>query len=417
MAATVLGVAGCSDEESPAGLGGSHAGGQAGAAGTAGQGGTGATGGGGTGAGGGAPLGEPAPASIDCDPLSHGQSCTVMGEQFGLKDPVAPLLWDNAEDLYSPAEISDGALVPVDDDSSGGYPWRVNDNDIMRFATESLHPQRGVSQAHYFGEPTGNNHKYFRGYDYNPDGVGHGHREMYVSWYIKTDMDTTSASTKLIRLWANDLSGRTYRLSWTTTHLTWVYVEDMGIAGDEWATATHDIIADGTPGRWNTWDGETAFGQWHRNEVYYRQSSTAQTADGRITITTNGNVEYEYDLPTWLDPWDPCTGCIRTAPRGGNNPLNNIWVFGLDPSVYIGDYLMQLDDIYIDSTPARVEICDVAAWADRPGAHCEIQLPVAWADGSVEFTVNRGSFAAGPGYLYVVNRAGLVNALGLPVFF
>jgi len=407
--AALVGLA-CSEEGSSGGSGGSsHTGGQAGAGGGAGQ--------GGAGAGGTEPLGKPVLTGTACEPMSHGQSCTIAGDHFGAKDPVAPLLWDNAEDLYGGGEVSDGALVPVDDDVTSGYPWRVNEHDRMHFATESQLPQRGVSQAHYFGEPTGDNHKYFRGYDYNPDGVGHGYPELYVTWYIKTDTETTAASTKLIRLWANDNNGRTYRLSWTTSHLTWSYSEDVGVTGNEWATQSHDIIADDTPGRWNTWDGETALNEWHRNEVYYRQSSTADTADGQIYITTDGAPEYDFEIPTWLDPWEPCSGCIRPGQRGGNNPLNHIWVFGLDPSVSVGDYLLELDDIYIDRTPARVEICAMASWADRAGAHCEVQHPVAWSDESIEVTVNRGSFPSGPAYLYVVNSANEVNAQGLEVTF
>jgi hypothetical protein len=81
---------------------------------------------------------------------------------------------------------------------------------------------------------------------------------------------------------------------------------------------------------------------------------------------------------------------------------------GLDDS-YFG-----FDDVYADFTQARVEICNSATWSGRK--HCEIQLPVAWANSSIKVRVNPGSFAQGnEAYLYVVDQNGSVNVNGYPV--
>ena len=64
-----------------------------------------------------------------------------------------------------------------------------------------------------------------------------------------------------------------------------------------------------------------------------------------------------------------------------------------------------MDDVYVDSTFARVEACSGATWASR--GHCEMQPASAWTDGtpgSISVTFNQGSFSASDTvYLYVVD--------------
>lgn len=80
-----------------------------------------------------------------------------------------------------------------------------------------------------------------------------------------------------------------------------------------------------------------------------------------------------------------------------------------------------LDDAYIDSTRARIEICDSATWSAKEsnGAICEIQIPKeTWNDTTIKFTANKGSFTAGEQlYLYVINSEGSVNEDGIEVKF
>ncbi|GAB6194017.1 hypothetical protein JCM39068_37690 [Desulfocastanea catecholica] len=67
------------------------------------------------------------------------------------------------------------------------------------------------------------------------------------------------------------------------------------------------------------------------------------------------------------------------------------------------------DEIYIDTTQARVEICDAALWSER--AHCEIQIPSAWSPSSITLTVNQGSFINNAeAYIFVINESGEVSA-------
>jgi len=337
----------------------------------------------------------------------HGTALIVQGGCFGARAEPAPLLWDDVESTYE--AVADGEIVPIGDP----YPF-VQNTDGMEFATASTRDLRGVSQAHYIGYGVPYDHMFLGGRDYNPGG-GNAYREMYISWYIRMDTSSTSASSKLIRFWAGGHNGRTYRLSWTTMHLIYDYAEDMGTESDPWAMTHHSLLPGGVSS-WNTWDGEESLGQWHRLEFYFRASTGADTADGRILTMTDGRAEHDIHLSTWREAQDPVEGAIRPGPRFGDDPPNRVGLIGIDPSVPIGDYIVELDDIYVDSTPARIELCNMPRWQDRPGAHCELQpSSEEWSDARIHATANRGSLGAGDAWLYVVRQDRTANADGFRV--
>jgi len=73
-----------------------------------------------------------------------------------------------------------------------------------------------------------------------------------------------------------------------------------------------------------------------------------------------------------------------------------------------------LDDLYVDSDQARVEIGNAATWVAC--THREIQPWTAWADGSVTVTVNHGALPHGTAYLYAIKPDGTpFDATGQPV--
>lgn len=75
------------------------------------------------------------------------------------------------------------------------------------------------------------------------------------------------------------------------------------------------------------------------------------------------------------------------------------------------------DDLYVASSPARLELCDSSTWSTR--SHCEVQLSTSWAgDGtSIGFTLNQGAFNYGDNaYLYVIDENGNPSE-GYPITF
>lgn len=351
--------------------------------------------------------GPPTPVAVE-GPVAHGQELVIRGGCFGERALGRPLLWDDAESAY--ADVIDGAPVPVGEE----YPFLTNVDARVRFATAASRSQRGRSAAHYAGYGANHRQNYLGGHDYDPDGRGGAHREMYVSWYVRLDTPSAdAASAKLIRFWAGDHNGRTYRMSWTTMHLTYDYIEDVATESDRWAVVNHTL----TPISWDTWDGEDALGEWHRLELYFRQSTSPEATDGRILLTTDGRIEHDLRLATWLPERPQASDEIREGPRFGDDPPNRLGLIGLDPSVSIGDYVVELDDVYVDSTRARVEVCDVARWSARAGALCEIQPEASWSAERISVRANLGAHSGGEAWLYVVAPEGRVNEDGLPVYW
>ncbi|MCI5163347.1 MAG: hypothetical protein D3917_15270 [Candidatus Electrothrix sp. AX5] len=77
------------------------------------------------------------------------------------------------------------------------------------------------------------------------------------------------------------------------------------------------------------------------------------------------------------------------------------------------------DEIYVDVTHARVEIGDASNY--NSSSHREIQIPIKWNDGSLEITLNQGSFQTlKDKYLFVIDadnnpsKGYLLNQLLLP---
>jgi hypothetical protein len=138
-------------------------------------------------------------------------------------------------------------------------------------------------------------------------------------------------------------------------------------------------------------------GEWYTEEWELRNSSGLNLSDGVILYIRNGTKEVEQ-----LDARYRCSG--------EEGYLSDFYISNYsDTPVEIWE-----DDLYIDTTWARVMICTGSQWNSK--GICEIQIPSAWSANSVTITANQGSFASGQqAYLYVVDSTGAVNANGFPV--
>ncbi len=104
-------------------------------------------------------------------------------------------------------------------------------------------------------------------------------------------------------------------------------------------------------------------------------------------------------------------GTTQTADAGNSDHWGAFVAFGYNRNEIV-NMSFDIDDVYIDSSWARIEI------GDKPDfdscTHREVQVPISWSDSSVEFSVNQGSFQNGDSvYLFVVDSDGNVSD-GLP---
>lgn len=148
------------------------------------------------------------------------------------------------------------------------------------------------------------------------------------------------------------------------------------------------------------------FNQWQRIDVYVQRSTSPLTPDGQFMIQRIGKSPRVNDKniithAATNPPWQ------YIAMGQAITNVNSNYV-GLNGRVQWTAYY---GDVYIDTTQARIEICDTPTWAAR--THCELQPATAWADGQVEANFNLGSFINGQTvYFYVVDSSGLVNSIG-----
>lgn len=317
--------------------------------------------------------GEPAITAVN-GAISNSNSITISGTRFGVKSPVAPVLWDTAGNQSAYANLSNGATIPA----SGG-PWSNNGNNAVKYATSNL--RHNKLRAMYSSRPANANIA-----NIFSNGLTINGGNLYISWWAKpSGRISESQSTKVLRLSDNDSNG-TLEVSWTNHQF---YYFDT-------STGTYRL------NEWAGWNGVP--GAWNRSEVWWNANSVKAWVNSEQRINASLTVEPMNNNRT-----------LWSAPR----PLNHIYHLGYDPNSVDGGLItMDFGEIYIDNTPARVEICSGAAWSSR--AHCEIQIPTAWSDTATTITVNQATFlndGSTTYYLFVVDPTGTPNSTGYPIKF
>lgn len=143
---------------------------------------------------------------------------------------------------------------------------------------------------------------------------------------------------------------------------------------------------------------------WTRMDVLYTLSSPPGTANGTLRTWYNGTLSMDQ------------VGVVTRA-SGIADSLTSILLPQMASLAgSSSSYEFSVDDVYIDSTPARVEICNASTFA--AASHCEVQPATSWAASSIVITLNRGSFGASDtAYLYVLDSSNAPNSAGFAVTF
>lgn len=152
-------------------------------------------------------------------------------------------------------------------------------------------------------------------------------------------------------------------------------------------------------------------GKWVRIEGYLKQSSPG-AADGVYQMWLHTGASGEITSPVMSD----ASFISRTTTDYWRQLL--IGWYNDENRNGQGDHAARIyyDDIYLDTTRARVEICDAATRA--AATRCEIQIPSAWSGSDITVQVNQGAFLSGAvAYLYVIDAQGNSNANGLQITF
>lgn len=145
------------------------------------------------------------------------------------------------------------------------------------------------------------------------------------------------------------------------------------------------------------------WGGWQRLEWYAQRASGSGVADGIWREKRIGYPGGAYNFNI--------TNAITHLT--GNDQWRYVVLTNAIESVYDGHVAMNLymDDIYIDTTPARVEIGNSSDFESC--THREVQYPTAWSDTQIKVNLRPGSFASGSQvYFFVVNANGTASQVG-----
>lgn len=307
--------------------------------------------------------------------LNNKATVMVEGSGFGTKVVATPWVWDNFED---------GTNANLVGTSPKGI-WQ------QYYSTGSVFPHYDSSAAYsgFLGtKKTTQQSEEF--YSYGVSGLNSD--EMYYSIMFKwtKDVINDSGANPVMKMTRLNTQGSFY------TSQPSIYTTVRTGSGWSYGDATN-----GTGALYNEpFLGYLTPDIWHRIEVYWKLSMPG-IADGEVKFFFD-NIEKQAGL------W---SNVITRAISYPNQKVDNFLLPMMQSLGSTNIYSFHADDVYVDRTQARVEVCNTATWSAR--THCEIQIPSAWLDTSATVILNQGIFADfNNTYLYVIDADGNVNANG-----
>ncbi|MDY6835186.1 MAG: hypothetical protein SVY53_10350, partial [Chloroflexota bacterium] len=340
----------------------------------------------------------PVISSISGTP-SDGQTITLRGAGFGIHD--LDLEWlGGAEGAIEQGNLGDvfskeGWLVDPD---SGGFSSSRYDDGQAHSGSEAIRsnidstPEQGKWGAGF---------KYDRGAPIS---------SIYATWWVYTDpAEGEGGQWKMWRLqpYNNyvDCDGEIKSFHWyEENHDHSMFYVMITSDKDDYAQSYPNGNADL---RWLDNDDGPNTKQWTRIELYAVESSSPGVRDGTFVYNIHKQTEPVKNLMNWED--DIMSRALGVEDRWQYFTFQNYWGNGNADNA---DFW--IDDIYLQfGTRARVEIGDNPVWAEC--THREVQNPTAWSEGSIDITLNQGSFEAGDEvYLFVIDEEGQASA-GYPI--
>jgi hypothetical protein len=322
---------------------------------------------------------SPPPSAV----LSPGQSFTITGH-FTAKARAEPLLFDDFESASVGSNIS-GRTPPVRNGSFASYTW-VSDTcgDNPGSATyESSDAARNSTRHASFGFTSSSswcNQAVLNAISFAKQGD-----QLYLSFRQKTAKANSiwPRQSKSWILYDTDWADHLYfstaydncEAGGWRQHVT-AGPQDAGLSrsgreppANAWVRLENWVVnsASGSNnGRWWSFmineDGRNVT-SLQRNSVNTRSGSSSSWT--RLTL---GGAYY-----------DPCSGTYPTA-----------------------DILV--DDVYLDDTPQRVEICNSPQWAQC--TRRAVQVAKSWRRSSITATFRKGMLQSGDAYVYVIGPDG-----------
>lgn len=219
-------------------------------------------------------------------------------------------------------------------------------------------------------------------------------RYLYVFYRIYFNWDGRDAYAKMPN-W--NLKG--FRIWASGTRYPDIYMPGYPGGSDD-PTGSPLVYAEGTDGGPLWLSPKEVHGirknEWKVEELFLRQSSAVNAADGLWYMASNGRKSSSLsNLVTRSSAYpDPYTDLFwHQVERTGFTASDNKF--------------FAYDVVYIDDSWARVVVTESSTWNDNAEGRLEIQVPVSWSDNRIEVVLRRGVLDSLSGkYLYVFKADG-----------
>lgn len=293
--------------------------------------------------------------------VSENSTLTITGSGFGTKSPAAPLLWDNFD-----SGTSGGNL---------GGSWQAMTSIPLKYSSTTPYGGNGLSA-------------------WNRVQYGNDHAQKFSSARRSVGQHTSlyfSCMSRHIGPSVKDSAGnRVYK---------------NGRINQDYDLRTGDILGYASPHMTAISDGY----------IFYRVNGTSTYPTVR-SFPDIGNAEWRrhqiFRSPSLIFGHVHQTRHDYTGSFGSPNLSLILLGTMLDAPLPGETHDMYIDDVYVDNTQARVELCTGSTWSNR-GA-CDPQIPFGtWSDTSLTVKVNQGKYVNNQTvYIYVVNSSGTVQSYG-----
>jgi hypothetical protein len=295
------------------------------------------------------PSGDPAISGVTGGSLSHGETVTISGTNFGFKSQGPPLIWETFE------SGSNGQLVR---DVVGWQPYSENRGGAIYSTLLSHGGANSVySDALVYGDYFGSNKATVEG----------AHDILFSSCWWRTNNVTVGDDRGLIKLTRFSTTENWYQ----GRGVPFISGMSAGSGGGGsqspqvgyYNSSAVEVYTNVGPGGAYL---SAPFNAWTRVDLA-SQLSTAGASDGwiwgAITGPTSRSVKAGYSIAT--------RGSGQTFQfKGILLPTMSTNQYAATP---YGDYQLYCDDVYVDNTLARVEIGNESTYDEC--THLEIQIP------------------------------------------
>jgi hypothetical protein len=303
--------------------------------------------------------------------LAHGEVVEVIGSDFGAKSPAKPYLWAPFDNSAAPSSL--GVVTA----------WSGTEN--MQFA-----PGEGVSGSGALRASNGSGIWTARvdasGFAWNDYG-----QKTYLYRRVKRNFAISDQMNwKNIRFWPGDRNPNWYYASSNCR----LYVEGTG-AGS-W-------VLNCSPTR-------NPANEWRVDEFILQANTAANRSDG-IFIYNADSMLVESLPRSDTDGWKvKGTTTDNSAAMVQAFPVHGVMANYDMPS----DFRYWVDDVYLDTTWARVMVGDAPTLS--ASRHLEIQIPTAWSSDSITVQLNTVAFPTDAlPYLFIVDADNNASS-GFPLF-